>query len=195
MKRVTKFLLVIALTIFTCKVTNAQDLKTATDTYNAAATELKSGNNGAALEGFKNALNMLNSLGEEGAELGGECKRVIPQILLQLGKDAAVERNLDKAVEYLKEAEKLATEYGQPEVAKDAKELVPQIYIADGNNLLNEGKFAEAAVEYEKATLLDTTNATAFLRLGMAKARSNDEVEAIAALTKAAELGEEKRCK
>ena len=55
---------------------------------------------------------------------------------------------------------------------------------------MNEKKFAEAAVEYQKALDLDGENGVAWLRLGMSKANTNDTEGALAAYTKAAEFGQ-----
>ena len=62
--------------------------------------------------------------------------------------------------------------------------------MADANELLNTGKFAEAAAEYAKVIKADPENGTAYLRTGMALSRINKEAEAVAAFEKAMELGE-----
>lgn len=190
MKRIGKFLMAAMVAMLFCATVNAQDLTQATELYNTAATALNEGNNAAALEGFNKALTMAATLGEEGATMVNDCKGIIPKILLQMGKDAANAKDLDGAIAKLKEAVAKAKEYGQAEVATEAKELIPQIVIADANTLLNEGKFTEAAAEYKKATELDPESGVAFLRLGMCQARMEAETEAIASFTKAAELGE-----
>ena len=147
MKKIAKLFAVTAMALFVCVSASAQDLAQATELYNAAATALNEGNQAGALENFQKALSMAEALGEEGATLATDCKNIIPKLFLQLGKEAANAKEMDKAIELLAQAEKLGNEYGLAEVAADAKDLVPQIYIMDGNNLLNEKKFAEAAAE------------------------------------------------
>lgn len=190
MKKIVKIFAATLFALTICVAANAQDLTQAAEMYTNAATALNEGNNAVALEGFEKALAAAEALGEEGATLATDCKNIIPKIYLQLGKEAANAKDMDKAIELLAKAQKLATDYGQPEVAADAKDLVPQIYIADGNALLNEKKYAEAAVEYQKALDLDGENGVAWLRLGMAKGAVNDTEGAIAAYTKAAEFGQ-----
>ncbi len=190
MKRIAKLF---AATMFALSVSfaaNAQDLAQAGELYKTAATALNGGDKAGALDGFQKALEMATALGEEGAELATDCKNIIPDILLSLGKDAANAKDTQKAVEYLTQAQKLGTEYGQQEIADEAKGLVPQIYIAEANALLNEKKFAEAAAEYQKALDLDGTNGVAWLRFGMAKANSADTEGALAAYAKAGEFGQ-----
>lgn len=176
--------------MFICATVSAQTLSEANEIYNVAATALNEGKNTAALEGFQKALTIAKTAGEEGATMVNDCKGIIPKILLQIGKETANAKDLDGAIAKLKEAVAKATEYGQIEVAKEAKELIPQIVIADANSLLNEGKFAEAATEYKKAATLDPESGLAYLRLGMCQSRMNAETEAIASFKKAAELGE-----
>ena len=190
MKKIAKLFAVTAIALSVSVAVNAQDLTQATELYNTAATALNEGNHAAALENFQKALSMADALGEEGATLATDCKNIIPKLYLQMGKEAANAKDMDKAIELLAQAQKLATEYGQPEVAEDAKDLVPQIYIADGNALLNEKKFAEAAAEYQKAINLNGENGVAWLRLGMCKANTGDTEGAVAAFTKAGEFGQ-----
>lgn len=189
MKRIAKFFMASMCAMLLCATSNAQDLNEATETYNNAATALNEGKNAAALEGFQKALKLAESLGDEGTAMVSDCKGIIPKILLQMGKEAVNAKDLDGAIAKLKEAAAKATEYGQPDVAKDATELIPQILMADANSLLNESKFAEAAAEYQKVIALDPQNATAYIRMGMAQARLDDEAGAIASFSKASELG------
>lgn len=190
MKRMTKFFMASLCAMFLFANANAQDLGAATELFNNAATALNEGKNAVALEGFEKALKMAETLGEEGATIVNDSKGIIPKILLQIGKEAANAKNLDEAIAKLKEASAKAKEYGQEEVSKEAIDLIPQIIMADANSLLNEGKFAEAAAEYQKVAELEPQNAVAYLRMGMAKGKLDDEAGAIAAYKKAAELGE-----
>lgn len=190
MKKIAKLFAAAMIALTVSVAANAQDLAQAGELYNNAATALNGGDKAAALEGFQKALDMASALGEEGAALATDCKNIIPNILLSLGKDAANAKEMDKAIELLAQAQKLAAEYGQAEVAAEAKDLVPQLYIADGNALLNAKKFAEAAAEYQKALDLNGENGVAWIRLGMCKANTGDTEGAIAAFTKAGEFGQ-----
>ena len=190
MKKIAKFFAAAVIALSLGVAANAQDLNQATELYNNAATALNEGNNAGALENFQKALEMASALGEEGAALATDCKGIIPKLLLQMGKEAANAKEMDKAIELLGQAEKLGTEYGLAEVATDAKELVPQLYLAEGNTLLNEKNFAGAAAMYQKVLDINGENGVAWLRLGMAKANSGDTEGAIAAYGKASEFGQ-----
>ena len=119
-----------------------------------------------------------------------ETKAIIPQIYLRYGKQFAAAKDIDNAVIQIKKAIETGKAYSLADVVEEATELLPQIIMADGNNLLNEGKYAEAIVEYNKAIVSDPTNGLAYLRIGMAESRLENEVGAIAAFEKAITLGQ-----
>ena len=60
------------------------------------------------------------------------------------------------------------------EVATEATNLIPQILMSDANTLLNDGKFAEAIVEYKKVIEVEPNNFTAYLRIGICESRLNN---------------------
>ena len=190
MKKFKTFLAICAVALLSAVNLQAQDLAAATETYNAAATSLNDGNYVSAIENFNKALKMLEGLGEEGQTLMAEAKSVIPQIHLRYGKELAAAKDIDNAVIQLKKAIETGKSYAVADVVTEATDLLPQVLMADANALLNEGKFAEAVVEYNRVIKADPENGTAYLRIGMAQSRLNKEAEAVAAFEKALELGE-----
>lgn len=190
MKKFKTFLAICAVALLSAVNLQAQDLAAATETYNAAATSLNDGNYVSAIENFNKALKMLEGLGEEGQTLMAEAKSIIPQIHLRYGKELAAAKDIDNAVIQLKKAIETGKSYAVADVVTEATDLLPQVLMADANDLLNEGKFAEAVVEYNRVIKADPENGTAYLRIGMAQSRLNKEAEAVAAFEKAMELGE-----
>ena len=190
MKKIAKILAVMAVALTFSLSASAQDMAQATEMYNAAIEAYSNGDATAALDGFQKALAAAEALGEEGAALATDCKNVIPKVYVKLGKDAFNAKDFTKAVEFLANAEKLATEAGQEETVADVKEVMPQVYLGAGNALLNEKKFAEAAAEYQKAIDLNGENGVAWLRLGMCKSNGGDVEGAVAAFAKASEFGQ-----
>lgn len=190
MKKFKTFLAICAVALLSAVNLQAQDLAAATETYNAAATSLNDGNYVSAIENFNKALKMLEGLGEEGQTLMAEAKSIIPQIHLRYGKELAAAKDIDNAVIQLKKAIETGKSYAVADVVTEATDLLPQVLMADANALLNEGKFAEAIVEYNRVIKADPENGTAYLRIGMAQSRLNKEAEAVAAFEKALELGE-----
>ena len=121
MKKIAKILAVMAVALSFSLSASAQDMAQATEMYNAAIEAYGNGDATAALEGFQKALSAAEALGEEGAALVNDCKNVIPKVYLKLGKDAFNAKDFAKALECLANAEKLATETAQEEVAADAE--------------------------------------------------------------------------
>ena len=190
MKRLFTFLSAAFVAVLFSANAYAQDLATAAETYKNAAEAFNSGNKVEALAGFQKALEEAMALGDEGAELATECKKLIPTVLLSLGKECVTNKDMDKAVDYLNQAATLGKEFEQTEVEGEAKELIPVVLMADGDSMLNEGKYAEAAARYNEVLAINPENATAYIRTGMCQAKLGNEAAAVEAYTKAAEKGE-----
>ena len=76
MKKIVLTLIAVALS---ASFAFAQDLAQATETYNNGANSLSAGDKNAALEYFQKALSLATACGEDGAELVGNIKNVIPK--------------------------------------------------------------------------------------------------------------------
>ncbi|MBP1671200.1 MAG: hypothetical protein H6Q22_772 [Bacteroidetes bacterium] len=190
MKQFRTFLAICVLSILSMGTVYGQDLTAATDAFNAGGAALNESNYPVAIESFNKALKMLEGLGEQGATMLAETKAIIPQIHLRYGKQFASANDIDNAVLQIKKAIETGTAYSATDVVKEATELLPQVLMADGNNLLNEGKYAEAIAEYNKVVAVDPANGMAYLRIGMSEARLENEAGAIAAFEKAITLGQ-----
>ena len=190
MKQFRTFLAICVLSILSMGTVYGQDLTAATDAFNAGGAALNESNYPVAIESFDKALKMLESLGEQGATMLAETKAIIPQIHLRYGKQFASANDIDNAVLQIKKAIETGTAYSATDIVKEATELLPQVLMADGNNLLNEGKYAEAIAEYNKVVAVDPANGMAYLRIGMSEARLDNEAGAVAAFEKAITLGQ-----
>ncbi|MHC1689755.1 MAG: tetratricopeptide repeat protein [Bacteroidales bacterium] len=190
MKQFRTFLAICVLSILSMGTVYGQDLTAATDAFNAGGTALNESNYPVAIESFNKALKMLEGLGEQGATMLAETKAIIPQIHLRYGKQFASANDIDNAVLQIKKAIETGTAYSATDIVKEATELLPQVLMADGNNLLNEGKYAEAIAEYNKVVAVDPANGMAYLRIGMSEARLDNEAGAVAAFEKAITLGQ-----
>jgi tetratricopeptide (TPR) repeat protein len=61
-------------------------------------------------------------------------------------------------------------------------------YVSKGNRLFNDGKYAEAAINYRKAIQKDAKYGDAYYRLGLAAIKLNDSAEAQKSLVRAVQL-------
>lgn len=190
-----KIFLVAIAAILGAAAVSAQDMAQATEIYNNGAMALQMGDNTGALDSFQQALTMGEACGEEGAELVANCKNIIPQIMLQIGKDLIKADNYDGAIEQITKAVAKAKEYGNAEIETEGNELIPQIRMQKANTLLNAKNYAAAAEAYKAIVASDPTNGTALLRLGQALGAAGKIEEAEAAYLEAAKNGEEKNAK
>ncbi|MDP3453663.1 MAG: tetratricopeptide repeat protein [Bacteroidales bacterium] len=195
MKRVKTFFAVCIITALTFVTAYGQDMEAATELYNAGGKALSESNYVAAIDSFNKALKMLETLtaedrGDDGDALIVECKNIIPQIHLRYGKELATSGEIDNAIVQLKKAGETAKSYSMPEVADEAEGLIPQLLMVNATNLLNGGKLPEAIAGFKKVIVADPSNANAYLYIGLAESRLNNEDAAIVAFEKAIELGE-----
>lgn len=193
MKKIRTFFAVCVLSIFSFATMYGQDIAAAMETYNAGATALNASNYTLAIESFNKAITMFESLGEldeQGTSTLKSCKEVLPQIYLRYGKELAAKQEYGNAIAQLEKGIEIAKKYINPEVAKEAGDLIPQLVMAEANDNLNLGLFNEAIAGYNKALTYNPNDFDAYLRIGMAQTKLNNEDAAVAALTKAIELGE-----
>lgn len=170
----------------------AQDINAAIEAYNAGATAAQEEDYSKALEQLDKAMEMATTLGEEGASVVTDCKGLIPQLYLRLGKAQAAAKQNDAALATLATATEKAKAYGDKSgVVEDAADVTVKVYTLVANEALNAKDFAKALENYKKVLVLDAQNGAAYLRSGMAAANLNMKEEAISAFEKAKEFGQE----
>ena len=186
-----KIFLLIAAAVMAAGVASAQDINQATESYNNGAMELQNGNPEAALTHFQSALEMGESLGEEATDLVANCKGIIPQVMLSVAKGYIKDGDFAGALTQLDATIAEANKYENAEVAAEAAEFIPQVYMQQGNTALKAKDMATAATAYSKVVELDPANGNAMLRLGQVYAATGKTDEAVAAFENAAANGQE----
>ena len=186
-----KIIIAIAAMVMTAGFVSAQDMAQATELYNNGATAISMENWTEALDCFQKALEMGNTIGEEAQELVANCKKAIPGVSLQIAKDLIKAEKYDEAAAKLDAAAKIAQEYENAEVAEEAKELVPKMWLQKGADALKLKDFASAAVGFAKSYAIDTTAGKTALYLGQALGQLGKTEEAVEAFQHAAWNGEQ----
>lgn len=186
-----KFFLLSAAAIMTAGVIYAQDINKALEIYNNGAMELQMGNKEGALNLFLEALAMAETLGEDGAELAGNCKGTIPALNYEIAKDMIEAKSYDEAIAQLNKTVEVAGLYEDPSTAEKAKDMLPKVYLSKGNDFFKAKDTAGALAAYEQSVALDSTNAMATLQLGRTYLAVNKPEEAEKALFMAARHGRE----
>ena len=185
-----KVILAIAAMVLTAGMISAQDMAQATELYNNGANAISEKNWTAALDYFQKALEMGQTIGEEANEIVTNCKNAIPSVCLQIAQDLIESDKLDEAEAKLADVVKVATEYGNEEVAEKAKSLVPAMWLQKGAEALKVKDFATAAPALAKSLAADPANGKTALYLGQALSKLGKIDEALEAFNKAAENGE-----
>ncbi|MBQ8421690.1 MAG: tetratricopeptide repeat protein [Bacteroidales bacterium] len=186
-----KIYLMLAAALMTAGIMSAQDINAVTEIYNQGAGEIQLGNMEAALGHFENALSQAEALGDEGAEIAANCKNTIPALMLSIAKDQIKADNYDGALDQLAKTIEKAKAYENAEVLADAEELVPQVNMQKGNNLIKVKDFAGAVAVFEQIVAADSTNAMAALRLGQSYMATGKTAEAENAYLLAARQGQD----
>ena len=186
-----KMILTLAAVILSAGLVSAQDMAQATETAKNANEALVAKDYAKALEGFKEALNLAQACGEEGEELVGTCKSVIPSIVLSIAKNEIKDSKYDEGITGLEEAIKVAEEYGNDDVIGEAASLIPQVKKQKAASLFNDKDYAGAAAVFKEIVEADPEDGASALRLGMALSNTGDKDGAIAAFKQAAEHGQD----
>ena len=118
-----KIFLVLSAVVMTAISVSAQDLATATETFNNGAMELQMGNMEAALTNFQSALEMAEALGEQGAEIATNCKGAIPQVMFSIAKGLIKDENYEGALAQLDATIAAANKYESADVAAEAADV------------------------------------------------------------------------
>ena len=196
MKRI---ILVMAAIGLSFGVMSAQDLATATSTFNSGAEALAANNKTGALEYFQKALSIAEALGEEGKDVAENCKIAIPSTILSIGKELYNNKDFAGAKARFEEAAKVATEYGNTEVTDEVAELLPtvskRIALAKVNDAMKAKDMNGVIAAYEEAVALDTTDANTALKFGQFLGNAKKYDEAVKYLEMAGRNGQEGNAK
>ena len=189
-----KIVLFLAAAILTAGLASAQDMETATSTYNMGAEALQMGNKADALKYFQDALTQAEACGEEGAELAENCKSIIPSATLSLGKELYNAKDFDGAYEKVQEAATVAKQYGDDATAAEAEALAPTILnhktLEEANAAFAEKDYATATPLYQQVIENEPTNKAASLRVVQCLANTGDLEGAAEAYTLAEANGQ-----
>jgi len=186
-----KLFVVLAALGLAAAVASAQTLNEAKEAFNSGVEAMETSKT-EALAQFRSALEIANQCTEEedAAEFIGTCKTAITGAMMSIAKEQINDAAYDEAVASLNEVKATAAEFGQDEVVAEAENLIPNVFMRKGSTLLKNKDFAGAVEAFKSLIAVKADDAQAHLLLGQAQMQTGAMEEAIAALTKAHELGE-----
>ena len=191
-----KIFLFITAAIMSVGVASAQDLNEAISLAKDGNAAFELGEYNLAIEAFTKSLSIAESIeGEEAANHAGTCKTAICAIYLSNAKSLIKAGDYSGALDKLNETIATAESYNSPETVTAANELIPSVYMAQGNAALKAKDSANAITAYLKTLEIDPTNGDAYYRLGSAYASTGKIEDAVAAYENAAANGKEKEAK
>ena len=194
MKKVILTIVAATFVSFAAFAQDAEVVKAATEAYNQGAEYLNMGDNASALASFRSALGQAASVGEAGAEVAANCKDIIPQLLLQMGKDEIKAGNFDAAIKTLNEAVAAANEYGNNEnIPEEVAKMLPGVNMKKANALVKAKDFAGAAEILKGVVEADPANGNAHILLANCYNALGNAAEAEASFLAARENGQEKQ--
>lgn len=192
MKRVLKYGLTAVAALFLSFNLSAQDINEVIDLFNKANQEFQANQYDQSLTNVTKAYEMLNTLGdvegEEAATLKENCEKLLQAIPYMQGKDLLAAKKYDEAAIKLKAAKAASEKFANQEVVTELNELIPQIGLAKATDFLAANDFQNAAAAYEDVIKDNADNAEAYVRLGYAYDKLNDEAKAISNYEKGIEV-------
>lgn len=187
MKKLLVFISVLAIALTNV---NAQSINEAGTKFNEANESFKAKDFPTAIASFTEALAICESLGEEGAELGGKIKNIIPTAYTNYGTELYKSKKFDEAISTLKTGIAEAQKYGNAKEERKATRLIGNIY------------FTKAGVDYKAgnldASLQNCNNAIeynpkahkAYLYKAIIYSERKDEANMVEAATQAVNIAE-----
>lgn len=193
MKRVLTYGLTAVAALLLSFSLKAQDINEVIDLFNKANQEFQANQYEQAKANVTKAYDMLNTLGdvegEEAATLKANCEKLLQAIPYMQGKDMLTAKKYDEAAAKLKEAKAISEKYSNQEVVNELSELIPQIGLAKATDYLAANDFANAATAYEEVIKNNPNSVEAYVRLGYAYDKLDNNAKAISSLEKAIEVG------
>lgn len=119
----------------------------------------------AAIESFKKCVNIYDELGLSNSENRSTAASQITKTQYKYALSYYKQKQYDKSIAEFKNLEDLAETYNDPDYAKKAKLVVPQLYYFKGKQLAEEGNTEGAIESYNKAIELKNNYFEPYFRL------------------------------
>lgn len=152
---------------------NAQTLEEATNTYNQgvalAATDLP-----AAIAALKQAADIAEKIGPEGAEILNLSQQQMPALQYNYATSLYKEKKMNEAISNFELAYEYADNAGDEGIKAKTANLIPKLYRAKGNGEYKAEQYESALASFAKALKYDPDFAGAYLSEALVYNKQNN---------------------
>ncbi len=167
----------------------SQALNEAGEAFNAGISAAKAKNYDAAIEAYKNCINLCEQIGDEGANLKIQAESQIPGAFYNNGLALYKTRQFDNAIKSFSDAADHATNVNDSGTKGKANNYIARVYNSKGSALYKEKDYDNALIAFDKAIEADGSYFKAYYSKGLVYNKQKNTAEFKAAMDKVIELG------
>jgi tetratricopeptide (TPR) repeat protein len=146
------------LLIATLDMAQAQSREDAILAFNEGLEKIQSGDRAAAINSFKQAIDISNRVGSEADDIRGRAQSQVPRLQLAIASDLYRERRYEDAIKGFQEAREYAQRFGDTQIQRAAEGNIPIIYFVMGNNAFRANNHDQALVYYNRSLEYNPNN-------------------------------------
>lgn len=169
-------------------VSQAQSREDAIIAFNEGLEKVQSGSRADAIESFKKAIEISNSVGSEADDIRGRAQSQVPRLQLAIASDLYRERKFEEAIQGFQQAREYAERFGESQIQRAAEGNIPIIYLVMGNNEYRGGNHEQALEYYDESLELNPNNPKPHYQKGLVYRSQENIDEALASFDRAIQL-------
>lgn len=163
------------LTLSSFGLAEAQTREDAINSFNEGfALFNEEGDNLAAIEKFKETIEIADQVGSEANDIRDRAIGQIPRLAFMHAAQLVRERELQQAVDAFEQAIELAEEYDNEEIANRSRGNLPPLYLNLGNQHYRQEQNERALEYYQQAIELRPSYVSAYYQMGLVHRRMGD---------------------
>ncbi len=173
--KVVKCTLALMLMILLIDTSQAQSREDVIASFNEGyALFNEQGDNLAAIEKFKETIELAEQVGSEVNDIRDRAAGQIPRLSFMHAAQFVRERRLEEAIDAFEETIRLAGKYNDDQILSRARGNMPALYLNLGNQFYRDEDNQTAYEMYEKAIELNPSYVSAYYQMGLVYRRFGD---------------------
>jgi len=184
-----KYFSVMILVLITLSMNAQTTITEVINAFNAGAEQVNAGDFNAAIAKFEETIALADELGTEGDEMKANAMAQIPALNYRMAMDTYKAKDIPGAITKFEATVEACDKYGNDNIKAKSLKYIPQLYNANGNTQVKGGDFEGALASFDKAIEYKPDYARAVYGKALVYKRQNDEVNMLATMRKAIEVG------